>query len=73
MDRFHIVVSNYTHLESFIENFKKIHSFSHDKDKIYIFDCSPKHQWISQLKIADNLIDHGLSWEKNLFFIRRRN
>lgn len=73
MDRFHIVVSNYRRLFSFIENFHKIRNFDPLHDKVYITDCSPEEEWGRELESAKRLESCGLTWGENLFFIRRRN
>ena len=73
MNRFHIVVPNYQRLHSFVENFQKIIGVDPRMDAIFIFDCSPENVWVEQLAIANRLCAYDLEWNKNLFFIRRRN
>lgn len=73
MDRFHIVVQNYTKLKSLIDNFFRVESFDPLRDKVYIFDCSPAEHWQTELSNANRLTEHGLKWNENLFFVRRRN
>lgn len=73
MSRFHIVVSNYKRISSFVENFSAIHGFNYDQDSVYIFDCSPESDYRSELRVVNRLCCVGLEWNKNLFFIRRRN
>jgi len=72
-NRFHIVVSNHQRIQSFVDNFPKIMGFNPAEDSILIFDCSPENAWKEQLTITDRLCKSGLKWNKNLFFIRRRN
>jgi hypothetical protein len=73
MNRFHIVVSNFKRVISFVDNFNKIHGFDPGQDSIYIFDCSPESVYQSELMTANQLCSHSLEWNKNLFFIKRRN
>ncbi len=73
MDRFHLVVSNYKRIISFVGNFHMVRGFDIKRDKVYIFDCSPLSTVQGQLEIADRLVSFGLRWGDNLFFIRRRN
>lgn len=73
MNRFHIVVPNYQRLQSFVENFHKISGINTRLDAIFIFDCTPENVWEEQLAIADRLRTYDLEWNRNLFFIRRRN
>ena len=73
MDRFHIVVSNYNRIESFVRNFEKISNFDLENDKVYVMDCSPEGNWAVQLEQTKSLASHGLEYDRNLFFIRRRN
>jgi hypothetical protein len=73
MNRFHIVVANFNRLKSFVDNFQKIQGFDPDHDSILIFDSSPESVVQSELKTADRLCSLGLEWNKNLFFIKRRN
>lgn len=73
MDRFHIVVSNYKRLFSFVENFHKIKNFQADRDRLYILDCSPEEDWAAELEAARQLSAYALEWGKSVFFIRRRN
>jgi len=73
MDRFHIVISNFNRIESFIRNFNRIINFDLEIDRIYVMDCSPEENWASQLEQCRELSQHGLKFEENLFFIRRRN
>ncbi len=73
MDRFHIVAANYNRLDSFVHNFPKIKNFNNSLDKVYILDCSSNNRITNQLLIANRLARYGLHWNKNLFFIRRRN
>ena len=73
MDRFHLVVSNYSRITSFVDNFDKIKSFDPSCDKIYIMDCSPEETWQNELEYAKKLERFGLKYNHNLFFIRRRN
>ena len=71
MNRFHLVVSNYSRLESFTENFHRIQNFAPSQDAIYIFDCSPERE--TELSKAGKLTEFGLRWGENLFYIYRRN
>ena len=73
MNRFHIVVSNYQRLSSFVDNFHKLQGFNPELDAVYILDCSPTNIYLSEIKVAAQLSLFGLEWNKNLFFIRRRN
>jgi len=73
MKRFHIIVANFKRIISFVDNFQKLQGFDPNQDSIYIFDTSPESIYQSELMTADQLCSHGLEWNKNLFFIRRRN
>ena len=73
MNRFDIVVSNYKKLDCFVDNFPRIQNFDGQRDRVYIFDCSPDQDWQEQLAVADRLTFWGLRWGHNLYFIRRRN
>ena len=72
-NRIHLVVANYQRLSCFVENFEKVDGFNPEVDSVYIFDCSPEFNWRSELILAQTLCKHGLVWNKNIFFIRRRN
>jgi hypothetical protein len=56
-----------------VDNFQNIRGFDPERDSVYIFDCSPESVYQYELTIANQLCSHGLEWNKNLFFIRRRN
>jgi hypothetical protein len=71
--RFHIVVANFEQITNFVDNFKNIHGFDPDQDSIYILDSSQESAVQSEMVRANRLCSHGLEWEKNLFFIKRRN
>lgn len=73
MDRFHVIVQNYNKLQSLVDNFSRIERFDPSRDKVFIFDCSANERWQSELLIANRLVEHGLQWNANLFFVRRRN
>ncbi len=73
MDRFHVVVSNYKRLFSFVENFHKIRNFNPRRDRVYILDCSPEEDWRNELEMARLLTEYGLEWGRNVIFVRRRN
>ena len=73
MKRFHIIVANHKKISSFVNNFQKIQGFNPALDVIYIFDSSPTTDVQSEWQASDQLCSHGLEWNKNLFFIRRRN
>jgi len=73
MDRYHIVVSNYNRIESFVDNFHRINNFNKNSDKVYVMDCSPEETWEKQLEQTKMLSKYGLMFNSNLFFIRRRN
>jgi hypothetical protein len=73
MHRFHLIVQNYNKLQSLVDNFERVENFDPRRDAVYIFDCSPTHTWQQELLTADRLTEHDLEWNRNLFFIRRRN
>ncbi|NVM22068.1 MAG: hypothetical protein HWN68_09860 [Desulfobacterales bacterium] len=73
MDRFHIVVSNCRRIFCLVDNFQRIRGLDGQRDRVYIFDCSPDPDWREQLAIADRLNSFGLRWGENLHFVRRRN
>jgi len=73
MDRFHIVVSNYKRLSGFVDNFHKIRNFNPQRDRVFILDCSPEGEWHNELETARRMVDYGLTWGKNVIFVRRRN
>ncbi|HEX3185632.1 MAG TPA: hypothetical protein VHQ94_12595 [Pyrinomonadaceae bacterium] len=72
-ERFHVVVQNYNKLHSFVDNFDSVVNFDPSRDKVYVFDCSSPEQWKAEVLTANGLVDKGLTWNKNLFFVRRRN
>ncbi len=73
MARFHLVVSNYNRLSSFVKNFHRIRGFDELRDSVVILDCSPVSRWQQEVEIADGLTSYGLNWGANLYFLRRRN
>jgi hypothetical protein len=73
MKRFHIIVTNFKRIISFIDNFRIMQGFDPEQDSIYIFDSSPESDYRSELMIANRLCVQGLEWGRNMFFVRRRN
>ena len=72
-NRFHVIVQNYNKLQSFVDNFHRVINFDPSRDKVYVFDCSSPEEWKAQVATANQLVEKGLEWNDNLFFVRRRN
>ena len=72
MDRFHIVVFNYEHIDLFLDNFHKVLHFNKKKDKIYIFDCSQNFE-NQHKKIIEFCKLHRFALGIDLVHMRRKN
>lgn len=72
MDRFHIVIFNYEHISSFLNNFHKIKNFNSVTDKIFIIDCSVNYK-SQQKEVIQFCRNNGWVLGEQIQFIRRKN
>jgi hypothetical protein len=71
MDRFHIVVFNYSRIGSFLDNFARISHFDPARDRIVILDCSPDQERERELVAR---FTAGRGWRAEaVSFVPRRN
>lgn len=70
--RFDIVVFNFEHVVSLIDNFDKIRNFRPDQDRLLVLDCSINHA-AEKRRVEEFARERGWNFGKAVQVIRRKN